>query len=174
MAHTIRLLLVSISLLLCISCTTVVVKPDNIAATGNAELVLKANVIFDGNPVYIPRTIVNCKDSDIEINYEYKIFYDGTNLNREIIAGLMPTTILGLPTGGDDILVVAKLDIRQRQNLIKSYSAEALVTRPRSIFLGGVNKTALREKGLLAVKENLENQMIHDHELLSKIKKEGL
>lgn len=174
MAYANRLLLVSLPLLLCISCSTVTVKPDNIVPTGNGDLVLKANLLFEGNPAYIPRTIVNSKESDIEINYEYKVFYDGTKMNHEIIAGIMPTTLLGLPTGGDDILVVAKLDIRQRQNVIKSYSAEALVTRPRSLFLGGVDKTEMRKKGLLAVKENLENQMIQDHELLSKIKKEEL
>lgn len=172
MAHGIRLLLVSIPLCFCISCTTVTVKPDNIAALASREFVLKANLLFEGNPAYIPKTIVNSKNSDIDITYEYKVFYDGTKLNHEIIAGLLPTTLLGLPTGGDDILVVAKLDIRKGGDFIKSYSAEALVTRPRSLFLGGVNKTAMRKKGLLAVQENLENQMMHDHELLSKLKKE--
>ncbi len=174
MINVIRRLTVSIPLLLCVSCTYVTVKPDNISSPENSGLVLKANLIFAGNPDYIPKTIAISKESDIEINYEYKVFYDGTKLNHEIIAGLMPTAILGLPTGGDDILVVAKLDIRQKQSLIKSYTAEAKVVRPRSIFLGGTNKTVMRKKALLAVKENLENQMIHDHELLSKLKKEEL
>lgn len=174
MAHLIRLLLGSILLFLSASCTSIVVKPDNVGPIENSSLVLKANLTFDGNPLYIPKTIVESKASDLEIDYEYKVFYDGTKLNHEIIAGILPTTLLGLPTGGDDILVVAKLTVRKGGNAVKSYTAEARVTRPRSLFLGGVNKTELRKKGLLAVKENLENQMMHDHELLSKLKKEEL
>ena len=167
MAHLIGLLLVFI-LPFSVSCTSIAVKPDNIGPAEKGALVLRANLIFDGNPAYIPKTIIKSQDSDVEIEYEYKVFYDGTKLNHEIIAGLLPTTILGLPTGGDDILVVAKLAVRKGGNPVKSYTAEALVTRPRSLFLGGVDKTAMRKKGLLAVKENLEKQMIHDRELLSK------
>lgn len=153
----------------CVACTSVMVKPDDIAPSGNGGLVLKAVVRFDGNPDYLPATIAETKDSDTEISYEYKVLYDGTNMSREVVFGVMPTTLLGFPTGLDDILVVARLDIQKGGAVVKSYSSEAMVKRPRSIFLGGADKTKMRRKGLLAVKENLENQMIRDRELLSKL-----
>src|ERR1039457_6156478 len=88
---------------LCISCASVVVKPDIETQKISKELILKAKVIYDGNPAYLPKTVVSTPSSDINVIFEYNVIYSGTKIQGEIVAGLMPTTIIGVPTGGDDV-----------------------------------------------------------------------
>ena len=157
-----------IPLFLCISCTSVVVKPD-IAGQEGRNLILKGKLSFDGNRAYLPATVCHSDDSQIGIAYEYKVFYDGTPLNREIISAFLPTTWLGVPTGGDDVLAVAKLVVSKKDREIKTYSAEAMVSKGRILFTGGTDKTEMRRVALQAIKENLESQMKNDYEMLSKL-----
>lgn len=159
----------------CSSCTSITVKPDNIVKPANREMVLKCKLCFDGNRAYLPSTVSESQESEITVSYEYKLFYDSTSVQKEFFSGfafLSPTTLLGMPTGGDDVLAVAKLVIRLKGQDVKTYIAQAMVSKTRSLFAGAVDKTELRRLALMAVKENLENQMLNDYEVLTKLKKE--
>lgn len=156
-------------LFLVVACTRVTVKPDVAPPQRGTPFTLPAVVAYEGNPAYFPEVVVQASGSDVLVTYEYKLFYEGTKLNREILAGLMPTTLLGLPTGGDDVLAVAMLTVSRQGAPGRTYSAEALVTRRRSIFGGGVDKTEMRRLALIAVKENLETQLTNDAQALLKL-----
>jgi hypothetical protein len=167
--------LLLLGLFLCSSCTSIKVVPENIVKPLNKELVLQCKLLFEGNRAYLPSTVSDSKETDVSIDYGYKIFYDSTSAEKELLSSyifMSPYTFLGLPTGGDDVLAVAKLVIRKKEQDVKTYFAQAKVCKTRSIFAGAVDKTELRRLALMAIKENLENQMLNDYEMLSKLTKE--
>lgn len=61
------------------------------------------------------------------------------------------------------------MELSKNSTIIKTYVSEARVSKPRSIFLGGVDKTELRHTALTSIKENIELQMKDDISLLSQI-----
>jgi len=167
--------LLLITIILCSSCTSITVMPDNIVKPANREMLLKCKLCFDGNRTYLPSTISDSQESEITISYEYNLFYDSASLQKQVLTGyflLTPTTLLGMPMVGDDVLAVAKLVIRKKEQDVKTYIAQAKVSKTRSLIAGGVDKTEMRRLALMAVKENLENQMLNDYEMLSKLTKE--
>jgi hypothetical protein len=85
-------------------------------------------------------------------------------MQQDIVAILLPTTMFGAPTGESDVQIRAKLDVVNGSNLIKSYIAACNITSPRGIFNGGTSFTEIRKRGLLAVKENIELQMVQDRD----------
>lgn len=163
----IKLLIIIVPSLLLISCAaSVMVKPEVSISDNITPIIVKGNVVYEGNPSYLPTTVEHKIGTDITIRYEYAVSYDGTG-KAEILTAFLPTTILGTPTGGDDVIAVGKLELSKNNKVIKSYVGEVVVSKPRSIFLGGVDKTELRRMALSSLKENIEIQMKNDHALLT-------
>lgn len=159
-------LLLAISILL-LSCTaSVSVKPDPPSPNITTPIVVFGNVHYDGNPKYIPTTIAHKTDTDVSIKYEYVVSYAGTG-QKELISAFLPTTLLGVPTGADDVSAAGKLEISKNNTVVKTYFSEASVFKPRSLFAGGVDKTELRAMALKSIKENIEMQMNNDSLFLS-------
>lgn len=162
-----KVLMVLLYLPLIVGCVTVItVKPD--VTTNNIDLVLYGNIDYEGNWSYVPRTISNKTNSpsNLSFKYAYDVKYGGTSIHQDLVTAFIPTTILGTPTGVNDVQVVAKLDVFDNASPVKSYTAACNLTNPRGIFFGGINMTELRLKGLMAVKENIEMQMVQDREFL--------
>ena len=151
--------------LLCSGCGTHMdVKPD--VPGGQVDFTLRGKVTYEGNWDYVPKTISNqsADNGSLSFNYAYNVLYGGTAMQQDIVAILLPTTMLGAPTGESDVQVRAKLDVMNGSNLIKSYIAACNMTRPRGVFTGGTNFTEIRKRGLMAVKENIELQMVQDRD----------
>lgn len=143
---------------------SVTVKPD--VPAGQVGFTLYGNIEYDGNRNYLPCTISDkvTGDSELVFKYAYNVLYGGTSINEELLAGFLPTTLIGTPTGKNDIQVRAKLDVFVASDPIKSYTSVCNILSMRSIFMGGTDLSAVRKKGLLAVKENIEHQMLQDRE----------
>lgn len=144
-----------------------IVRPE--VPFSNNQIIVNGNIVCEGNRIYLPATVKQQDGADVTIKYEYVVSYDGTPMTAEIWMALLPTTILGTPTGGDDVIAVGKLEIFKNSKLFKTYVGKAIVSKPRSVFLGGVDKTELRRIALISVKENIEQQMRNDFSSLSQI-----
>jgi hypothetical protein len=145
---------------------TVNVKPD--VPAGQADFILHGKVNYDGNWSYFPRTISNQVTDDDNCNlsfeYAYNVLYGGTTVNQDIVTAFIPTTLIGTPTGASDVQVRAKLDVLDGSKLIKSYVSTCNILAPRGLFIGGNDLTEVRRRGLMAVKENIESQIVQDKE----------
>jgi hypothetical protein len=166
---------VSESIILClvlsllVSCaTSIEIRPPVSTSTGSIDFTLYGPIEYEGNWNYVPKTISNTlpANSELSFKYAYQITYGGTTPNEDAIALFIPTTIIGTPTGKDDMQVAAKLEVYSGQGLVKTYTAVCTLTKHRGIYAGGINLTELRQQGLRAVKENIEMQMVQDKAFL--------
>ena len=154
--------------LLLVSCSAnISVKPE--VPFSDNQIVVRGDVAYEGNSSYLPATVQHQNGSEVTIKYAYVVSYDGTGLGTEMLTGFLPTTLVGTPTGGDSVTVAGKLEIFKNGQLFRTYVAEARVLKPRSLFLGGVDKTELRRLALISLKENIEQQMRNDFSSLSQI-----
>jgi hypothetical protein len=149
-----------------VSCAaSVTVKPD-VALEGNSRVVsVRGSIVYDGNPCYLPATVEHKSGTDISIKYEYVVSYEGTGA-EEILTAFIPTTLLGTPTGSDDVVASGRLELSKGGRIIKTYVSQAIATKPRSIFAGGVDKSELRRMALTSLKKNIENQMKNDTSII--------
>ena len=138
------------------------VKPD--VPKCDADFTLYGKVNYEGNWNYVPKTISNktADNSSFSFDYAYNILYGGTSVNQDIVTAFIPTTLIGTPTGKSDVQVRAKLDVFDGSTIVKSYVAACNILAPRGIFTGGNDLTEVRRRGLMAVKENIESQMVQD------------
>jgi hypothetical protein len=130
-------------------------------------LVLVGPVRYSNNPDYLPRTIRNSETAHggIGFKYDYSIGY-GKDALPEVLPLLNPLTWLGFPVGSDSLVVVGNLEILDNGAVLKTYSAVCVIEKTRSLFYQGKTSSELRRKGLLAVRDNIENQMMNDREEL--------
>jgi len=155
--------------LILLSCgANVSVKPELSLSSQHGPTRVKGKVVYEGNPVYLPTTVEHVIGTDLIIKYEYALSYSSTG-NVEIMTAFVPTTLLGTPTGGDWVTAVGKLEIVRDNKVLKIYVGEVVVSKPRSLFAGGVDKTELRRLALTNLKENIELQMNNDYSLFLKI-----
>ncbi len=161
------LILSAISCFIFMACTTIDVKPK-VTDTISNGFGLHGPVDYDRNWDYVPRTISNKKGSPsgLSFKYIYNIKYSGTTMHQDLMTLYIPTSILGTPTGRNDVQVSAQLDVYQDKSIVKSYISVCYVSKTRGMLIGGINYTELRKKGLMAVKENIESQMVQDKEFL--------
>ena len=142
------------------------VKPD--VPDVHADFTLHGKLNYEGNINYVPKTISNknIADSNLSFSYAYNVLYGGTTVNQDIVTAFIPATLFGAPTGASDVQVRAKLDVFDGANLIKSYVSACNIVNPRGLFVGGTDMTEVRKRGLMAVKENIESQMVQDKDAL--------
>jgi hypothetical protein len=157
-----------LSLFLVSCAASVSVKPEVPVSNNIKPIIVSGSIVYDGNPDYLPATVNHESGTDITIKYAYIVSYGGTG-NAEILTAFLPTTFIGTPTGNDDVIAIGKLELSKDSKLVKSYVSEVTVSKPRGIFLGGVDKTELRRMALKRLKENIEIQMNNDNSLLAQI-----
>ncbi|HEX9625994.1 MAG TPA: hypothetical protein VGA00_03555 [Acidiferrobacterales bacterium] len=129
---------------------------------------LAANVVFDGNRDYLPRTLRHetSTNAGITAHYQHEVAYGNTDLDA--IALYNPLTIVGFPTGQNTLTIVAELKVSRDGALLKSYRAVGFVVQTTNLWTFRT-ATELRRDGLLAVRDNIETQMIHDEAHLEQL-----
>ncbi len=144
------------------------IKPD--VSRTDIAIVVSGKIDYSGNRDYLPNTIAedNLQHSDIIIKYEHSVSYGGTTPGTDLITAFIPTTLLGTPTGNNELFIQGKLEIYKSSTIIKSYIAECVVEKSRSVW-SGIDYSELRRRGLLAIKENIEMQMMSDKNFFSTI-----
>lgn len=146
------------------ACSTKVITTPAIGKSDRQIECIPSKITYTGNTAYLPSTISSCGNdgSALSSTYKYEISYFGTTPTTEFGAALIPTTLIGTPTGNDNITVTAKLELFQDGIRVNGYEASCEIRFYRGIFAGATDFSALRRQGLFSVKENIEQQMMDD------------
>ena len=105
----------------------------------------------------------------ITVRYAYDVVHGS---ERTHILGVMfnPAAMLGLPViGKDTIAVIGRFEVLKDGNVVKTYDAMAALTNRPSLFHEGETYTEMRRRGLLAVRDSIETQVVRDREALSRL-----
>lgn len=126
---------------------------------------------YEGNRDYIPRTIADAPSASLltlRFGYAVKTESDRTSIYGAVF---IPPVVMAIPgvLGGDELGVVAVLEVLRGGSVLKTYSATAVVKKKPTIFHEGETFTEMRRRGLLAVRDAIESQMLHDREALERL-----
>lgn len=151
-------------------CAARMVVTPQVEPLGKVDFRVRGAVIYDGNREYLPRTIsdVPASESDLRFHYTYNVTHGRDDI-PQLLPLFNPLTIVGFPIGENTIVVVARLEISRRGEVIKTYTATCGLEMTRTIFWQGETFSELRRKGLEVVRDNIEAQMYHERDLLSKL-----
>lgn len=149
-----------------VGCSTMSVTPE-LATLDKAPVLIKGPIQYDGNRLYLPRTISEGDPSEYGLRFRYTTSETQDRSSWDVIALLNPLSILGFPTGRRNSTVTGNLEILKDTELAKSYQATCLQEAYRGIYYGG-SFSDLRRTGLVAVRDSIEAQMSQDRELLEK------
>jgi len=138
-------------------------RPDNI------DFQLKGIVIYEGNKEFLPRVLIDepVTKPKIDLKYSYDVLYGKQDV-PEVLALYNPLTIAGFPTGENTVTVIGRLDILRGGEVIRSYGSTCILEKTRNLFSEGTF-TEMRKKGLIAVRDNIENQICSDKNNLEKL-----
>jgi hypothetical protein len=103
----------------------------------------------------------------IDLKYSYDVLYGKQDV-PEVLALYNPLTIVGFPTGENTVTVIGRLDILRGGEVIRSYGSTCILEKTRNLFSEGTF-TEMRKKGLIAVRDNIENQICSDKNNLEKL-----
>jgi len=128
------------------------------------EIVLQGRVDYNGNPAYLPRTIVQAQGpgQKLVLRYRYEEIHSYSGFPVfNTISGLL----LRYQTVGEKRSVVSgTLAIIRDTTIFKTYKGQATLSGRADFMTETLSEMRLR--GLLAVRENIESQMIKDKESL--------
>lgn len=143
------------------------VKPDVTPST-TAFLKLEAVVDYDGNRLYLPKSIlaVSTSAADISCRYQYDINYGNEDYSKAMLFN--PVTLLGVPTGTDQITATAVLAFRKGNTVLKQYQSAAQISKNRNLFQH-TTLTELRRELLFAMRDNIDAQIAVDKHFFSNL-----
>lgn len=146
------------------ACSTKVLTTPSVKKTEGKLECISSKIIYIGNKDYLPGTISLCESdgSALTSAYKYDVAYSGTSAGTEFGVALIPTSLVGTPTGSDTITVSATLELLRDGIRANKYESSCELHFYRGLFAGATDFSALRRQGLLSVKENIEQQMMHD------------
>ena len=149
-----------------VGCSSMSVTPE-LATLDKAPVMFKGSIQYDGNRLYLPRTISEGDPSEYGLRFRYTTSETQDRSSWDVIALLNPLSLLGFPTGRRNSTVTGNLEILKDSEVVKTYTATCLQEAHRGIYYGE-SFSDLRRTGLGAVRDNIEAQMSQDRELLEK------
>lgn len=152
-----------VAVLLCAGCAaTLRVTPD-VAGPPAAGCVVRAHVEYDGNRDYLPAVLVDdaAAHPDSVIRYAHEEQY-GTSALPTGVQLVNPLHWIGMPTGSSDLVIVARLNVMRRGEVVRSFAAAAVMSRNDTMFGEGETLTDMRRRGLLLLRDNIASQVCVD------------
>ncbi|HEY2591732.1 MAG TPA: hypothetical protein VGI35_09100 [Steroidobacteraceae bacterium] len=148
-------------------CATAVVVTPQLAQTTAATCQIPARVRYDGKPDYLPTALMadSASSGEITFRYSYEAQY-GLKETNFVVVMVNPLTLVGFPTGSDNLVITGRVDVVRGDKTVRTYMAAAAVKRSSTVFYEGETFTEMRRRGLLLVRDNLSGQLCHDHALL--------
>jgi hypothetical protein len=129
---------------------------------------IRAAVRFDGRPEYVPGVLIadtGAHDA-AEFRYSFEARY-GLNEYNAFLVAVNPLSLVGFPTGNDNLVVAGRVDLMRGETIVRSYAAAASMKRNPTIFGEGETFTDMRRRGLMLVRENLSAQLCNDQSVLT-------
>ena len=147
--------------------TTAVVITPQLAGTNTATCQIHVKVRFEGKPDYLPAALVTdpAASGPVTFRYAYDAQY-GLKETNPFLVMVNPLTMVGFPTGSDNLVITGRVDVVRADETVRSYAAAAAMKRSSSVFYEGETFTEMRRRGLLLVRDNLSVQLCHDEGLL--------
>jgi hypothetical protein len=151
------------AVLLCAGCAATLRVTPEVAGPPPADCVVRAHVDYAGNLDYLPSVLVDdpSADADSVIRYTHEEQYGSSALATGVQL-VNPLHLIGMPTGSSDLVVVARLDVMRRGEVVRSFAAAAVMSRNDTMFGEGETLTEMRRRGLLLLKDNMSSQVCAD------------
>ena len=156
------------SCLALLGCATEVVITPQLAGKNPGSCRIHAPVRYEGRKDYLPAALVPdaAASATTEIRYSYEAQYGLKEFNPVAVI-VNPLTVVGFPTGGDNLVVTGRVDVVRGDTTLRSYAAAAAMKRSSTVYYEGETFTEMRRRGLLLVGENLSGQLCKDEEALA-------
>jgi len=137
-----------------------------VEATKKPYVMACGDIQYAGNARYLPSTVAACETDSgkYTMSFSHDQDYAGTSAEYEMVLSLLPSYIVGSPTGKDKVYVYSQLKVSQDGREVATYSAACLKESYRTIFSGAVNNSEGRLQCLEALRANIENQMLRDEQ----------
>jgi hypothetical protein len=135
---------------------------------------IHAPVRYDGKPDYLPRALVDDPGAPSQTSFHYS--YDAQYGLKEVspfLALVNPLTLVGFPTGSDNLVVTGHVEVMRGDTTLRSYAAAAAMKRSGTVFYEGETFTEMRRRGLLLVRDNLSGQLCKDQAILTNLLKDS-
>jgi hypothetical protein len=128
---------------------------------------IRAAVWFDGKPEYVPAVLIADATAHPEagFRYSYEARY-GLNEYNAFLVAVNPLSLVGFPTGKDNVVVTGRIELERNKTILRTYAAAASLKVTPTIFGEGETFTDMRRRGLMLVRENLSAQLCEDQSVL--------
>jgi hypothetical protein len=128
---------------------------------------IRAAVWFDGKPEYLPAVLIADASAHpaAGFRYSYEARY-GLNEYNAFLVLVNPLSLVGFPTGKDNVVVTGRVDLVRDKTILRTYAAAASLKDTPTIFGEGDTFTDMRRRGLMLVRDNLSAQLCEDQSIL--------
>jgi hypothetical protein len=125
----------------------------------------EAKVVFGGNRDYLPRVLQNSPvgDDGVIVDYHYDISHKSVDM--DIIALYNPLSLVGFPSGSNQLTLHAELKIQRKGALLKGYQAICAIEQATGLW-SFRTLTEMRRECLIALRDNIEAQLIQDRKYI--------
>lgn len=149
--------------------TTMTINPP-LQTSPQCQSAYYGRVDFQGQDCYLPRSVSPSTDdhSQVAFHYEYGTAYSDAEVPA-VVSLYSPTTLVGVPLGSNDVLVWATMKVIHDGKEVRVYTASCRARKMRNIFSEGETLTSIRQRALLALRDNIEAQMHNDRVFLGPI-----
>jgi hypothetical protein len=129
---------------------------------------LQASVEYSGNPDYLPRMLQGNGAGEartpVFFRYAYDVSYDvptesGLNVFN-------PLLIVGVPKSTDVVVVKGVLEVLKPGTVLKRYEHRLVLDKSKTLFSEGETLSEIRRKGLLLVRDHIDEQLVADDSFL--------
>ncbi len=147
----------ALMILLLMNCVSVKVKPiEKQVLSKEKSQILEGNLIYIGNPDYIPKFIINKASSNNLIVYEHTISYEPTDPSDFLVL-FNPLIIFGFPIENHRVI---KKGFLSHENHSKKIESEVIVSQYRILY-NTPDYSEMRKIGLIEFKRNIEFQFLN-------------
>lgn len=120
------------------------------------------------NTQYLPQ-IINQKFESLtpypSFEYAYEVRYD---VDYDSVFELFnPFLVLGIPKSQDDVFISGQLQITGANNFSRLYRQTLSVSKSESVFSDGDTLSEMRKKGLVALRDAIDEMVLADLPLLA-------
>ena len=136
--------------------------PDSTATVvAESGLTIPATVRYEGNPDYLPRTLVRSQDEQpITAVYLYQVIYNSEK--EHPLTVFNPLLIAGMSKSEDAVIILAQLEFFKGQVPLKKYEKAVTLSKSKTLFSEGETLTEMRRNGLLHVRDSIDQQVNAD------------
>jgi hypothetical protein len=104
---------------------------------------LHATIRYDGKADYLPAALINDESAHgaMAFRYSFEAQYGLHEYNAFLVA-VNPLSLVGFPTGNDNLVVVGRVDLMRGETVVRTYAAVASLKRTDLRRRGNIHRHA--------------------------------